>query len=468
MITYKFNIGDQVKIIKTGAGCGTCIGEIVTIVAQGEYTNKPGYRIDNLTIPTNSKDGSFGGFIGEESFELIQSNINKIKEINKMAINKPKKITKSKVAETRIIDSSLINKDEVFRMLALAEATQLPLLLVGKPGTGKTKTVIEYSKAWLQKSGTAVTNQDFMNKLYILETDEGTKSSEIKGMPDLSLLFTENKYEIVAPVSTADIVVVNEVDKASSNIRNSMLGVMNEKFLFNGKYKIPCKWKLFVATCNEIPKDEANSPFWDRFILKMNVSRVSAGELSKYYSGGCKNYSEKIELGVPNKTEMDSLVIPASKLEKFLEVGYTHLSDRTLTFVPTLARAVSFIWNISIDKALVKVASIMINNAAASSLQDRLYTQEIKNVLNRIEQLQSYNNESSLNQALTEIEGLISGYAAQGKINQLEVDEIETTLSYVLDSHPCHNPSSDSEDAVLKMIEKEEEATTIAFDELPF
>lgn len=134
MITYKFNIGDQVKIIKTGAGCGTCIGEIVTIVAQGEYTNKPGYRIDNLTIPTNSKDGSFGGFIGEESFELIQSNINKIKEINKMAINKPKKITKSKVAETRIIDSSLINKDEVFRMLALAEATQLPLLLVGKPG----------------------------------------------------------------------------------------------------------------------------------------------------------------------------------------------------------------------------------------------------------------------------------------------------------------------------------------------
>ena len=179
MITYKFNIGDEVKIIKTGAGCGTCIGEIVTIVAQGEYASRPGYRIDNLTIPTNTKDGIYNGMIGEESFELIQSNINKI---NKMAINKPKKITKSKVAETRIIDSSLINKDEVFRMLALAEATQLPLLLVGKPGTGKTKTVIEYSKAWLQKSGTAVTNQDFMNKLYILETDEGTKSSEIKGI----------------------------------------------------------------------------------------------------------------------------------------------------------------------------------------------------------------------------------------------------------------------------------------------
>jgi hypothetical protein len=134
MITYKFNIGDEVRIIKTGLGCGEGIGEIVTITAQGYYNNKPGYRIDNMIISTNTKDGTYGGFIGEESFELIKSNINKIKEINKMAISKPKKITKSKVAETRIIDSSLINKDEVFRMLALAEATQLPLLLVGKPG----------------------------------------------------------------------------------------------------------------------------------------------------------------------------------------------------------------------------------------------------------------------------------------------------------------------------------------------
>jgi len=135
MMTYKFDVGDQVKIINSGQGCSPeALHEVVTITEQGVYgmsEKKPGYKIDNITIQTNTKDGSFGGMIGEESFELIQS---KIKKINKMAINKPKKITKSKVAETRIIDSSLINKDEVFRMLALAEATQLPLLLVGKPG----------------------------------------------------------------------------------------------------------------------------------------------------------------------------------------------------------------------------------------------------------------------------------------------------------------------------------------------
>jgi hypothetical protein len=135
MMTYKFNVGDEVKIINSGLGCyPEALNYVVTIIEQGKYNDTPGYKIDNITIQTNTKDGIYGGFISEESFELVQSNINKIKKINKMAINKPKKITKSKVAETRIIDSSLINKDEVFRMLALAEATQLPLLLVGKPG----------------------------------------------------------------------------------------------------------------------------------------------------------------------------------------------------------------------------------------------------------------------------------------------------------------------------------------------
>jgi len=361
---------------------------------------------------------------------------------------KIKKNNKSKLLETRTINSSLIDKEDVFKMLALAEATSLPILLVGKPGTAKTKTVIEYSKAWLQKDNTKVTNTDFMNKLYILETDEGTKSSEVKGLPDLEKLFTENKYETIAPITTADIAVINEVDKASSNIRNSLLGVMNEKFLFNGKHKLPCKWKLFVATCNEIPKDEVSSPFWDRFILKMNVSRISAGQMTKYYGADNKNYQEIIELGIPNKDELANVIVPISKLEKFLEVGYSNLSDRTLTYVPLLTKAVSLIWNISVDKALVKVASIMINNNSASDLQNKLYSTEIKHILNKIETLQSYNSQDALQQALVEIENLTSSYAANGTINQEDVNEIETTLSYVLEQHSLHNAEEVLENTV--------------------
>lgn len=369
-----------------------------------------------------------------------------------------KSITKRKAQETRTIETSLINKEEVFKMLALAESTGLPCLLVGPPGVAKTKTIIEYAKAWLNKDG-AMTAEDFANKLYVLETDEGTKASEIKGMPDLGKLFTKNEYEVNAPIAEAEIVIINEVDKASSAIRNAMLGVMNEKFLFNGKTKIPCKWKLFVATCNEIPKDEVNSPFWDRFILKMQVGRVSAGEMTKYYQKGVREYREKFDIGIPNKEEISAIEIPTNKLEKYLEVGYQSSSDRTLTFVPSLAKSISYIWDISVDKALVKTAQIMINQSAGSELSNKLMNAEMKAVMSKVEMLHSYSTSEQLELAIAEIESLINTYATRGAIDESQVGEIETSMSYILQSHPAYkgNVSSSEFDAMLEQHEQMEQ-----------
>lgn len=382
----------------------------------------------NLIQPTPAPQPSVAS-VSNTTYGISQSSNNK-------SVMKTRAITKKTAQEVRNIETSLINKEEVFKMLALAESTGLPLLLVGQPGVAKTKTVLEYAKAWLNRDG-KMTAQDFANKVYILETDEGTKASEVKGMPDLGKLFTENKYELSAPIAEAEIVIINEVDKASSAIRNAMLGVMNEKFLFNGKHKIPCKWKLFVATCNEIPKEEVGSPFWDRFMLKQTVNRVSAGELVKYYNKGARDYKETFKIGVPNKTEIGALEVPANKLEKYLEVGYASSSDRTLTFVPTLTKAVSYIWDISIDKALVKTAQIMISQTAGSELQNKLMSPEVKAVMSKVEMLHSYNNNEQLELAVAEIESLINTYTSRGIMDEGQVEEIELSMQYILTNHPA-------------------------------
>lgn len=368
-------------------------------------------------------------------------------------MSKVKSITKRTTQEMRQIETSLINKEEVFKMLALAEATGLPCLLIGQPGVAKTKTVVDYAKAWLNKDG-KMTAKDFAEKIYILETDEGTKASEIKGMPDLGKLFTDNSYELSTPIADAEIVIINEVDKASSAIRNAMLGVMNEKFLFNGKHKIPCKWKLFVATCNEIPKEEKGSPFWDRFMLKHTVNRVSAGEMVKYYNKGGRDYREKFTIGIPNKAEINEVEIPATKLEKYLEVGYQHSSDRTLTFVPTLSKAVSYIWDISVDKALVKTAQIMIDQTAGSELQNKLMSPEVKAVMSKVEMLHSYQTNEQLELAIAEIEGLVNTYATRGIMDSGQINEIEISMQYILQNHPARvdGPSTDLLESVMSEI----------------
>jgi MoxR-like ATPase len=371
-------------------------------------------------------------------------------------MSRVKSITKRTTQEMRQIETSLINKEEVFKMLALAEATGLPCLLIGQPGVAKTKTVIDYAKAWLNKDGN-MTAKDFAEKIYILETDEGTKASEIKGMPDLGRLFTDNTYELSTPIADAEIVIINEVDKASSAIRNAMLGVMNEKFLFNGKHKIPCKWKLFVATCNEIPKEEKNSPFWDRFMLKHTVNRVSAGEMVKYYNKGGRDYREKFTIGIPNKAEINEVEIPVTKLEKYMEVGYNHSSDRTLTFVPTLSKAVSYIWDISVDKALVKTAQIMIDQTAGSELQNKLMSPEVKAVMSKVEMLHSYQTNEQLELAIAEIEGLVNTYATRGIMDSGQINEIEISMQYILQNHPARVDGVDSNDLEAMMMSESED-----------
>lgn len=230
---------------------------------------------------------------------------------------------------------------------------------------------------------------------------------------------------------------------------------MNEKFLFNGKHKVPCKWKIFIATCNEIPKEEMGSPFWDRFILKTQVNRISAGDLVKYFDKGGKDYKDSMTIGVPTKSEMDTTIVPTPKLEKYLDIAYNKSSDRTLTFVPNLTRAVSFVWDVSVDKALVKVASIMIDSQAASELQNKLMNPEIKALMSKVDMLWSINEAAGIELAMTEIEGLLSGYAAQGKIDESQVEEIETSIQYILSNHPVKQKGDEIEDILEGVLEEQ-------------
>lgn len=372
------------------------------------------------------------------------------------------KKTAIKTQEVRKIETGLMNKEEVFKMLALAEATGLPVLLEGPPGVGKTKTVVEYAKAWLNRDG-KMSHEDFMSKLFVLETDEGTKTSEVKGMPDLQTLFTKNQLVLSAPIADAEIVIINEVDKASAAIRNSLLGIMNEKFLFNGKHKIPCKWKLFIATCNEIPKEEENSPFWDRFMLKMKVNRISAGDMLTYFKKGGKDFKASFSLNIPNQDEMKNVVIPESKIEKFVEVGYGELTDRTLTFAPTLASAVSYIWDLSVDKALIKTADIMIGKDAMGALSDKLYSKEVKVILQEIQTLYSIKDPAEIELAVAKIEGLANGFAAKGNLDEDQMEEIEAAMNYVLSNHEVKKRESEIEAVLAQALDELPVGTDLGF-----
>ena len=73
------------------------------------------------------------------------------------------------------VKTSLIGRLDTFKVVAVAHATEYPILLVGVPGTGKTNLVLDYAESL--NPGVDILKSD---KVFILETDEGTRSAEIK------------------------------------------------------------------------------------------------------------------------------------------------------------------------------------------------------------------------------------------------------------------------------------------------
>lgn len=371
-----------------------------------------------------------------------------VEQKTKIEVSKSQTMSKPiEIKAQRTFETSLMGKDEVFKLLSLAEALRLGILLVGPPGTGKTKIVTDYTKGMFDLTDQDQVRHFNQEGVFMLETDEGTKSSEIKGVVNLEKLVTENKYEIDSHICDADTIIINEVDKASSSLRNSLLGIMNERILFNGKEKKRCNWSLFVATCNEIPKDEIGSPFWDRFLLKITVNRLPAGELVKYYKGGDKHFKTKIKIAVPTPEQIEKVVVPTDKLERFINVAYKDCSDRTLSFVPVMARAISLIYNTSVDKALIKACELLVNKSTAEKLSKELLSPEKRAVMDKVDLIQGMTNESQIEKTMEDIEKMVGNYAQQGKFSQSDLNELKQLVEAAMANHPYYKIEIETEDA---------------------
>lgn len=338
---------------------------------------------------------------------------------------------KAKV-KNQVIETTLIGKEEVFKILSVAKALGLPVLLIGSPGVSKTGSVLDHAKAFCGGDFDAT-----LDKTFILETDEGTKSSEIKGTLDVKKLVLDNEFGMSTPITKAEYIVINEVDKASSGLRNAMLGVMNEKVLFNGDTKTKCNWKVFVATANEIPKEEIGSPFWDRFQIKFKVDRISNAQMMKYYKQGDKGFKTTVNVPDPTEEEIQAVAVPLDKLEVFLGLCSKQLTDRTLSFVPRMARVVSLIYNCGIESALVKVCDLLTNNKSLSQeLHKKLAPQEKRAILDKVDMLSGITDETQLQNAVQEIENLVNKYEAAKKLSETDLEEIANVINSVMENHP--------------------------------
>ena len=283
--------------------------------------------------------------------------------------------------ETRKIKTKLVGKESVFNILALSEATGLPVLLLGEPGVGKTQTLLDYAAAKYQYNREAVRKNTF-----VIELDEGTKTSEIKGRVNMKSLLEDKEYKIDAPIADAKFLLINEVDKGTSGVRNTLLSVMREKALFYGDTIKKCKWEVMAGSCNVIPNDELENPFWDRFVLTEKVVRVGLDVMKDMWKKG--ESMQEVMVNVPTKEEVDACKIDDKLMAKFLTAVYTSASDRTIYQIPRIVQATKLVYSMTDSQAIIKVCELVAPDKLGD-VASKLETKRENNVRSLVSQYSS-------------------------------------------------------------------------------
>ncbi len=312
------------------------------------------------------------------------------------------------------INSALINKEEAMRVVALGTICKLPILLLGEKGTAKTQTALDFANSFM---GTTI------NDAFVVELSHDSKKSELLGRPDMQDLITNKKWTMERPICESKVVVINEVDKGTTAVRNVLLSVMSERKVHDGRHSQDCIWETFVGTANEIPKGEEGAPFWDRWIITYKMPTVTNADLMKFMKSDRKA-KPVLELNMPDYNTLVNTSLNYDIVKIFLDLLDSQqsgkdgikFSDRAKTKLDILIKGATYIWGYSETDAACKIAELFCPSILAE-LGKKMLPKELNDFKSVEEQFLATSANLAKSQLLNKLEKAVKnlGVAASKK-----------------------------------------------------
>ena len=163
-----------------------------------------------------------------------------------------------KIGEVRdYLTSSFVGREDVIDGVLAGLISGEPTLLIGPPGTAKTSIIDTLSK---------LVNAKYF---YYLLT-KFTEPEELLGPIDINALKAgEYKNITKGKLPDPNIIFLDEIFKASSAIRNTLLDIMLNRRLPNGDSMLSLNILGIYSASNEISNDEEDMALYDRYPIKV-------------------------------------------------------------------------------------------------------------------------------------------------------------------------------------------------------
>lgn len=238
-----------------------------------------GNKMDSGALNFESLNNMFGEMFGEQAKkeepkqkelteeEAKQAADNNIENISNINIDN----IVSKVNDIKNeLNNEFVERQELIDIMLLAITTGSNLLMLGDPGTAKSKI----SKAVCNR----IENSKFFEWMLNKSSDpsEILGSFSIKGMEN-----DEFRRNTVGKLPEANIAFIDEVYKSNSPTLNALLTIMNEHIFYNNSKPVQVPLISMFAASNEPPEDDTLLALHDRFLFRIKVDYVHGASSKK-------------------------------------------------------------------------------------------------------------------------------------------------------------------------------------------